>query len=322
MTHTMKALALSILSVAIALVAAPAHTQPVSDIREGNADYPVPVPAALSAAASDISPLFLEPSTVRTVALSSRRLWNNNEPQYAVGAEFAPLLMGNGIDLSEYLSSRLLRVLLRTRLSFGVEYYDRGSICPALGLRWMLHDDADLRADSSFQRAIEESRREKREPNFDSIRATMKEALWNRSVVEMAFAVVYHSLRDGASNSTFEVARYHGFLSAGFPMLGRDGQLQFGAAGWVGRRIRGTPYQRQGSLTLRSYYGSASERAFIGARMTAASLRIPDFRAELGGSIRIGNGFWVRPDLSVSLLKSAPQGPEAGLTLSFGTPES
>ncbi|MEP7219289.1 MAG: hypothetical protein ABI876_10255, partial [Bacteroidota bacterium] len=114
---------------------------------------------------------------------------------------------------------------------------------------------------------------------------------------------------------------YNGFLSAGFPLPGTNGQIQFGASGWTGFAENDTRYQHQGSLTLRSFYGSASERLFAGARLVATNFLTPDYRLELGGLLRIGNGFWLRPDLGVSLMKHSFQGPEAGVTLSFGTPE-
>src|SRR3989442_11705259 len=81
------------------------------DLREGNADYVVPVPAALVAMGERAA--FLEPSTVRDAAFAT--MWSSAQG-FAAGAEFAPVLM-SGIDLSDYLISRYLRPLLRARVS-------------------------------------------------------------------------------------------------------------------------------------------------------------------------------------------------------------
>ncbi|MEO6045934.1 MAG: hypothetical protein ABIQ57_00525, partial [Candidatus Kapaibacterium sp.] len=137
-------------ALAIALFAMTIHAQPALDIREGNADYPIPMPAAQIAVGSERGPLFMEPSTVRNSAFAAQHIWSNGAPQLSMGAEFAPLLIGDAVDLSEYLSGRLIRVLLRTRISVAAEINNggannSGTMRAALGVRWMLHDDADLR---------------------------------------------------------------------------------------------------------------------------------------------------------------------------------
>jgi hypothetical protein len=183
----------------------------------------------------------------------------------------------------------------------------------------MLHDDADLRADSLFARTINSAPGERRGLMFDSLRAALKDRFWNRSVFEMALAAKYQSTID--QKMAFAVRQYHGFLSAGFPMLGRSGQVQFGASGWGGFADQDARYQRQGSITFRTLYGSPSERLFLGGRLIATSLMAPDYRLEFGGLMRIANGLWLRPDLGVSLLDHPARGPEASVTMSFGTPE-
>jgi len=291
------------------------------DIRLVAADYPVPIPAASSALQSEGGPLFLEPSTVRSAAFSSRGVWNGDAHHLSVGAEFAPFLLGDGTTLSDYLSGRLERVWLRTRVSFAMDLSDGSGFRSALGLRWMLHDDADLRADSTFAQTVARWGSQGRAPNFDSLRDALKEIYWNRSVFEMALAATYQGTTDVDGRAAVVVRQYHGFFSAGFPMLGRSGQIQFGASGWGGFDGEDTRYQRQGSLTFRSFYGAASERAFAGVRLVAANLYEPDYRLEIGGLLRIGNGFWLRPDVGASLRSRSRLGPEASITLSFGTPE-
>lgn len=291
------------------------------DIRLVNSDYPVPTPAALCALQSEEGPLFLETSSARSATVATRGLWNNDAHHLAVGAEFAPFLLGDGTSLSEYLSGRLKRVLLRTRVSFAVDISGGSGFRSALGLRWMLHDDADLRADSLFAQTVTRWGSQRRTPNFDSLRDALKDLYWNRSVFEMALAATYRSVTDAEGEAALVVGQYHGFFSAGFPMLGRSGQVQFGASGWGGFDGLEPRYQRQGALTFRSFYGSASERLFAGVRLVGANLSEPDYRLEVGGLLRLGNGFWIRPDLGASLLHRSQHGPEASITLSFGTPE-
>jgi hypothetical protein len=302
----------------------PPELDPI-DIRYMNADYPLPLPTALGAVMSEGGPLFLEPSTVRNVGIAIRGVWGNGLPRYAIGGEFAPVLMGDNIDLSDYLGDgigdRLSRIMIRTRLSFAVESHTTGGFNSALGLRWMLHDDADLRSDSLFAQTVTRWNREGGKPAFDSLRDALKERFWNRSVFEIALAANYRSRQQGDGSIVTSVSGYHGFFSAGFPMLGSSGQVQFGVSGWGGFAEDDPHYQRQGAVTFRAMYGSASGRLFAGARLVATSLLEPDYRMDLGGLVRIGNGFWLRPDIGVSLMRHPLRGPEASITMSFGTPE-
>jgi hypothetical protein len=305
------------------LLALPVCAQPPLDIRQGNIDYPVPLPAGLAALLSEEDPLFMEPSTVRNATVAMQGVRMGEATHVALGGEFAPFLIGSGVNLSDYLSGRLIRVLLRTRISFAVDLSEGTGFHSALGLRWMLHDDADLRADSLLLRALHgwEEGRWGTEPGFDSLRAAFRELYWNRSVVEIAVAGAFRGRVGGNGTMALVARQYHGFLSAGFPAFGTSGQIQFGASGWTGFTPGESAYQRQGSLTLRLFYGTASERLFAGTRLVAGSLDIPDYRVELGGLVGVGNGFWLRPDLGASLLRHPSRGAEAGITLSFGTPE-
>jgi hypothetical protein len=233
--------------------------------------------------------------------------------------------MGDNIDLFDYLGDgigdRLGRILIRTRLSFAVESRRAAGFNSAFGLRWMLHDDADLRADSLFAQTVTRWNREGRTPAFDNLRDALKGRFWNRSVFELAFGAKYRSMPEQNGAIDIAVRQYHGFFSAGFPMLGRNGQVQFGVSGWGGFAEDDPRYQRQGGVTFRAFYGSASERLFAGGRLVATTLLEPDYRVELGGLVRVGNGFWLRPDLGVSLLRQPLRGTEASITMSFGTPE-
>jgi hypothetical protein len=327
------------------------HAQFTKDIRQGNADYPLPTAAAIYAL-HEIDPPLLEPSTVRNVTASIRSIWTNSYSGASMGLEFAPLLIGNNVDLSDYLAGRLIRVLLRTRISVAATQLQDHSINSAVGLRFMLHDDADLRADSSFQKTLIHwaeqsadivaecraiagpdtlryraclteaiSKSSSIQQKLDSLREVMKEKLWNGSVVELASAALYHTQNANIAGGALTIRRYYAFIGAGFPMLGNSGQFMFGGSGWVGHSDTDPSYQREGSVIVRTYYGTASERFFIGAALCGASKFTRDFKCSVGGVLNITNGLWLQPAISTSLLKKNWTGTEAMLTLNFGTPE-
>jgi hypothetical protein len=72
----------------------------------------------------------------------------------AVSAETAPFLIGNHVNLTSYRSASVIRVLYRIRISFATTVNPITDFHGAFGLRWTLHDDADLRADPEFRQAL------------------------------------------------------------------------------------------------------------------------------------------------------------------------
>ncbi|MBL0175648.1 MAG: hypothetical protein IPP94_10355 [Ignavibacteria bacterium] len=330
-----------------------AIAQRAADLRQGNADYPVPDPAAMHAL-QEGAPSLLHPSSVRSLSLATSMSWTSTEPRVTAGFECAPLLLGDAVDLSSYLSGRLMRVLLRTRVSAAAVLNGSDGFHGALGLRWMLHDDADLRSDSLFQRtlaawgrAIPElaapcggagfsdngdvmacltegvSGRRGMQAAIDSLRDAMKGSLWNRSVFELAVVAVYRSLGvDAATRSdALAVKQYHIHANCAFPLAGSSGQIIFGASGMTGRGDDGTPYQRQGALTVRALYGGVSERFFAETTFVAAHGLQPAFVPSLGAFLRVANGCWVQTSVGASLPGRSWISPEASLQLVFGTPE-
>jgi len=289
-------------------------------LRLAVADYPVPVPVALMAFDIDGGPMTIEPSGVRNAAVAAHARWDGATHRMRVGMEVAPLLIGGGVSLEEFLSGRLLRLLTRPRISFAVETVPGTGFHTALGLRWMLHDDADLRADSTLLRALAAVAPADRAALLDSLRPALKEALWNRSVYELALAATWrgHMTDDG---SALPLTGYHYFVVAAFPVLGTSGQVQ--AAASLQHQSLGPSLSDllEGSLTARMVYGSATERLFVGLRLDADRRMPPDHRVEIGGQLRLGNGIWLRPDIGFSLAGHSPNGPVATLTLLVGTPE-
>jgi hypothetical protein len=322
------------------------------DLRQGNADYPVPDPPALLALQGN-SPSLLYPSTVRDLAISLNTNRTYNSTHTYAGIEFAPILIGNEIDLSEYLSGRLIRVLLRTRISVASEISKDMGFHGAIGLRWMLHDDADIRADSTFQKKLIEwgsrikdlviqcESTESKGTNeyyscitkavgsqyslqqkIDSLRNALKNKFWNKSVFEIAFAAVYRSSNSQSVNSNkLEIQRYNCYMNYAFPMIGTKGQIVFGASGWLGHNDYIFPYQRQGAVIGRFCYGNISERFFLETKYAAANKFRPDWNLGIGTIMHITNGFWVKSGVGVSLLQQNLIGTEAYLSFSFGTPE-
>jgi hypothetical protein len=296
--------------------------EPSTALRLANADYPVPVPVAIHAYDIDGGPMTLEGSSVRNAGFTIRAAFDGITERTRVGMELAPLLIGGGISLEEYLSSRLLRLLIRPRISFGVELSNDNAFYPSLGLRWMLHDDADLRADSTMLALLAGVSPGDRAAAVDSARAALKEELWNRSVYELAVAGSWRSVRADDGRVVLHPTGYYGAIVAGFPMLGTSGQLQASTSCFW------TPLPPhlfdlfEASLTTRAYYGTASERLFVGLRLDADRHAPVDYRLELGGQLRVANGFWLRPDIGWSIGGGARVGPAASLTMSFGTPET
>lgn len=346
----MKVLVVSIIVVA-ALIAGNLRAQYSIDLKQGNADYPVPVPAALYAL-HDGSPSYLEPLTVRNAAFAAEELCSFRGSRFSVGTEIAPLLLGNAIDLSHYLSGRIIRVLLRTRFSVGLTSLGANRFNTAFGLRWMAHDDADPRPDSLFEKTLiawaqEDSNlilknnddidenglkryhsfltksislKKSMQPKIDSLRDAMKVRLWNRSVFEVAIAAVYHSAPDSNNTVPFLVRRYNAFLNAAFPLT-RSSMFHFGASTQVGYDDDRMLYQRRGSLIVRIYYGAVTERAYGGFKFAATNVAVPDYRIEMGALLRIANGLWLRPEYSISANKHPYEASQGSITLSFGTPE-
>lgn len=322
-----------------------------ADLRQGLVDYPLPDPAALQAV-QDRSPMLLQPSTVRSAVFSADARVTDAGTLTAVGVEFAPILIGNGIDLSEYLSGRLFRVLLRTRVSIASTIGAGSGMRGSLGLRWMLHDDADLRSDSSFQRALVAlgennraiesacatsaptgspahiacltetvSRQRGLQPLIDSLRAAMAERMWNKSVFELAVAAVYRPLDGTSPGRGIAVRNYRLYLNCAFPMLGQSGQIVFGAGVSAGREDALEGYRRRASFLVRSWYGSLTERIFLEAGIHAVNALEADTRLAIGGTIRIANGAWLQITGGADIRGRAALGPEASLKLGFGTPE-
>lgn len=325
--------------------------QSARDLRQGNPDYPVPEPAALISI-QDNTPSLLYPSTVRTLAFSVNTIYTNGRNITAAGMEFTPLLIGNNIDQSEYLSGRLIRVLLRTRISMAATLDQGNGFHAALGLKWMLHDDADPRADSLFQRTLIKFARSSasvmkqcgtvlpgdsasfkiclteavsRDYNFqariDSLRDAMKDNLWNRSVFEVAVASVYNSNQIDGSRTSLGIERYQGYFNIAMPVLERNGQIIIGFGGWTGREDLSQSYHQRGSIILRGTFGGPSERFFLESKCASANTFHPDWRAGLGSMLRVANGLWMETGLSLSLLETSWIGPEFYLRFSFGTPE-
>ena len=324
-----------------------------SALNQGNADYPVPNPVALQAINDEV-PSLLCPSTVRDMSIALNFANSAHQKSVTAGIEIAPFLAGNFIDMSEYLSGRLIRVLLRTRISIASMLDQQGDPRIALGFRWMLHDDADLRADSSFQRrlmllaqnspGIESNCAEKyqagsaafknclsekvssqlyTQTRIDSLRNLMKDSLWNKSVFEIAFAMLYKSSADDLNMQSrkLRIERYHFYVNGAIPMLKSSGQIIFGAGGWLGYDSYTPGYQRKGALIVRSVYGSIYERAFIDAKLVSTNKYKPDYIIGIGAMFNLANGLWIQSGFGESLLKRSWSGTDVNLNLIFGTPE-
>lgn len=317
-----------------------------SRLAEGIIDYPIPIPSAIYPLQAGI-PSVIEPTTVRNFAFSAVSNWGLNSPNRIIGAEVTPLLIGNETSLSTYLSSRLLRVVLRTRISFAMTFPQNNIYHSALGFRWMLHDDADLRADSVFQRALVHwasqypdiqaqcassgdasaltscltehvSYRADIQKQIDSLRRVFKDTYWNRSVVEMAFVFGYKGFVNGENESRFAIDQHFLSLAAAFPFCGTSGQVLFGGnaqAGYFSDNV----YRHRATLSVRGYYGSARERMFLEVGETFTSYVKPETRLCIGGVTRIANGLWLQANVGAPL--QANSSPIAAVTLSFGTPE-
>jgi hypothetical protein len=322
-----------------------------SAIRQGNSDYPVPVPAALEALSGD-NPSILYPGTVRSLSFSLNHKLENSRQLSAAGIEVAPFLIGNYSDLSKYLSGRLIRVLLRTRISIASTITENGSSYIALGFRWMLHDDADVRSDSVFQKALialgnknsifvgncintvtydssaykiclseKVSRQDYLQQKIDSLREAIKDSLWNKSVFEIAAAMLYSSFEQGSLSNSLRIRQYRFFFSGSLPFLGTNGQFVFGASGWLGFDNLISDYQRKGALIIRPVYGNLNERFFIETKLISANKYKPDITLGIGAMINVANGFWLGFGTGESLLKENQMISKTYLNFSYGTPE-
>ncbi len=329
------------------------YAQKKDAIRQGNADYPVPIPAALATLSND-NPSLLYPSSVRALSLSLNYKLENNQGLTSAGIELAPFLIGNYTDLSKYLSGRLLRVLLRTRISIASTINSNDGSCTAIGFRWMLHDDGDVRSDSSFQKALislgskhpeienkcsdngstnsnkfkiclseKVSSQDYLQQKIDSLREAIKDSLWNKSVFEIAAVMLYQSSEQGTIllSNGFRIRQYRFFFSGSLPFLSSNGQFVFGMSGWLGFDSLIPDYQRKGAIIIRPVYGNLSERFFIETKLISANKYKPNLTFGIGAMINIANGFWLRFGTSHSLLKGIRSESIAYLNFSFGTPE-
>ncbi len=343
---TMRSSIIVSLSLIISLFVNSASAQTGHDLREGIIDYPIPIPSAIYPLVTGI-PSVIEPTTVRNFAFSAVSNWGLRTPNTIIGAEVTPLLIGNETSLSTYLSSRLLRVVLRTRISFAMTFPQDHLYHSALGLRWMLHDDADLRSDSLFQRALvrwasqypniqaqcaassdadaltsclteQVSHRSDIQKQIDSLRRAFKDTYWNRSVVEMVFVFGYKGFINRENESRFVIDQHFLSLVAAFPFCGTSGQILFGGNAQAGH-INDNVYRHRGTISIRGYYGSASERMFLEAGEAFTSYIEPETRLSIGALTRVANGLWLQGNVSAPL--QANSSPMAVLTVSFGTPE-
>lgn len=327
------------------LTAHAANAQMARDLQEGNADYAVPVPAALLALQNG-SPVLMEPSSVRSMAVGARAaVTDYGSMASSFGAEVAPILLGGNLDLADYLRSRASRVWYRLRISLAAQQSSVGGLNSALGLRLMLHDDADPRADRSWQSAMVDlgssvpsiahiyqvdtmiggnhivridtlgltaavSNSRSLQTNIDSIRDLFMDRHWDLSVFDFGVAAVYHS---DASSNQLRVRRYCGFFSIGC-------HYQLGVSGWLGYDELAPFYQHEATFALRTYVGENAVRGYIGVDMNVRANLAPDYRAELGAITRILNGLWLREFVDFSCFQRPLFGPKASLTLTFGTP--
>jgi len=284
----------------------------------GNANYAVPNPAALQILQSDPEQL-LRPSTVRSLALSIGEDFNasstGNNSVAAFGGEFAPLLCGE--TLSDYLSGRWHRVLVRMRISGAFSVDQNNQTHGAIGIRMMFHDDADLRADSSFARRLASS--DQSPTAIDSIRTSMKQQLWNRTVAEGAAAIaVGHELNN---SGPLAAERYALWFSGAVPTCGNTGQLAFGISGLLERDALFSMTTKIGALSARYYHGSYSSKLFAEGRWTATSASSPNIFSGIGGEINITNGFWIDGVAGATLMRAASPEWQFQLTLKYATQE-
>jgi hypothetical protein len=321
--------------------------QSARDLRQGNADYPIPDPVALIALQEN-APSLLYPSTVRSLVFSFQYTQTANRNLGVAGVEIAPLLMGDAVDLSEYLSGRMMRMLLRTRISMSAELNPKNGFRGALGLRWMSHDDADPRSDSLFQKTLAQwgrempslespcseladpvsqiacltkavSNQQGLQPRIDSLRNAMKDSLWNHSVFEFAVVALHNSVNKETASEDFQ--QYHAYFSIALPVVGRNGQVVLGFTGRVGHNDESSLYKHSGSVIFRGVYGNPYRRGFIETNFAAANGFQPDVLLGAGYSLQIGNGVWLNSGVTGSLLGRDWNKPELYLRLNFGTPE-
>jgi hypothetical protein len=317
------------------------------DLSQASADYPVGEPAALHAV-QEYVPAMLEPASVRTLAFSASLLQSDNQHS-ALGIELAPFLMGNDIDLSKYRSGRLFRLLVRTRVSFAMNAGHTDEFRGAFGLRWSLHDDADLAADPRFRQGLVDlgtsnpdlqsecaavvsadseayrsclthrvSQQPALQPQIDKLRDDMKEMLWNHSNFELSVAQTFHS---SPSATPVHVEQWHSYFSFVWPLIGSSGQVGFGANGSLGYPDSSATYERRGAITVRGYYGTANARAFLEFRLAARTNVLPDLLPALGAALRVANGVWLQASISASLLERSWTGTQAQIRLSVASPE-
>jgi len=332
--------------------------QSARDLRQGNADYPVPFPVALQSL-QDGLPSLLSPSTVRSLSFSfaasssprplpdarqqrfplSPQSPMDRHVQTSAGIEVAPFLIGAGTDLADYLSGRMMRVLLRTRVSAAFVLTPGSGFTGAAALRWMLHDDADLRSDSIFQRTLSAWGTDPSlrldpavQERIDSLRDALKDSLWNRSVFELAASGVFSSPGGSSSHNASGVVsahgasgaamhRYHGYFVGALPLHGSSAQILIGASGWLGTADGMPEYRRRGALVVRACAGGVSERIYIESGVTGAKGYRPDVSLGLGSMLRIGRGIWLSGGIRASLNDRAWAGQQGFFNVSFGTPE-
>lgn len=316
------------------------------DLDQGNADYPVPEPLAFHSLLENSS-FILFPSSVRSLVVSSGIIESRDLRVNVVGVELAPFFMFKAFNLSHYLSGRLFRLAVRTRISLAATTISNNGFRGSAGLRWMLHDDEDIRADSLFQKSLYElgsgiaelklkcaeisskadsytcytegvSQLQLQQAKIDSVREMMKHLLWNRSAFELGVTSTYSS---DIHNLTGEsIQQFNLYLNAALPM-GTSGQKIFGINGKIGRESSGLQYERAISLIGLLALGNPSTRGYTEIRYRASNLFPFDIRPGVGASFHLLNGLGVQIDISISALKEVWKSGEGFLILSLGTPE-
>lgn len=273
----------------------------------GVIDYPVPEPLAAYGFSDDAAEA-LYPMTVRTYTAGMSGSFRTSEFTPIITLEVAPVLLSRHLTLSEYLASRAERVFLRTRISAALSHERSGRIGQSFGLRFMLHDDADWRADSSLYKllrtyaaltngvdtiqAIEQAAETIPHDILDSARDTFARSMWDRSVVEMGFAVAQNRAED--SGRTFQV-----LTSGAFPLILEKLQLN------VGLNARFTSLAAGHATDLSASAGLFTDLRGCRTSLTSSVLR--DANASYHSTLHaatavgIGGGFWFVPELHIPI---------------------
>jgi hypothetical protein len=347
------------LAAAVVLVVLPASGQPDAAMmgRAAAARVDLAVPEGPAYGALGQTPgIIMRPGTVREVsAIVSQLLDASPDLPRSFGVELAPalLLSGNDLTLARY---RQMSWLYRMRIS-AASALDRGDRREvAFGLRFSLLDGSDLRTDDSLNNALlrfaeqirdawEEAVETIRPPAGDvdpaelherreravkaklgtSVERQIVEArsgaqrrLWNARILEAGLA-----MKAGGGDSTYtrlHAERYALWLTGGFP-LGSAGFLLAGCNGSIERATVGMRDHQSFSTALRACYGSNGFKGSLEANGRWASTLIPEFGVNLGGEVRLANGFWA--DVSVGITGSGKDGAtiQTSFNVRIATPE-